>query len=90
MTPRPPPDLLVDDDADDASTQLSRKRTLLSTERSFLSFERTLMSWLRTSLSMISFGFTPVKFFESWKTSEVFRSSADSGAHGHPRRWEWR
>jgi putative membrane protein len=48
---------------DDASVELSSRRTGMSFQRTRMSAERTLMSVVRTSLSMISFGFTIYSFF---------------------------
>lgn len=44
--------------ADDASVEMSSRRTGMSFQRTRLSAERTLMSVIRTALSLIGFGFT--------------------------------
>jgi putative membrane protein len=48
--------------SDDASTELSARRTGMSFQRTRLSAERTLMSYIRTSISLIGFGFTIFQF----------------------------
>lgn len=47
---------------DEASTELSSRRTGMSFQRTRMSADRTLMSVIRTSLSLISFGFTIYQF----------------------------
>lgn len=47
---------------EDASTELSARRTGMSFQRTRMSADRTLMSVIRTSLSLISFGFTIYQF----------------------------
>lgn len=59
--------------ADDASVELSSRRTGMSFQRTRLSAERTLMSVVRTSLSMISFGFTIYSFFGHLQEEQVLR-----------------
>ena len=58
---------------DDASVELSSRRTGMSFQRTRMSAERTLMSVLRTSLSMISFGFTIYSFFGHLQGEGVLR-----------------
>ena len=52
-------------DEDEASIELSMRRTGISFQRTRMSADRTLMSVIRTSLSLISFGFTIFQFFRS-------------------------
>ena len=56
---------------DDASVELSSRRTGMSFQRTRMSAERTLMSVVRTSLSMISFGFTIYSFFGHLQEQKV-------------------
>ena len=49
---------------DEASVELSSRRTGMSFQRTRMSADRTLMSVIRTSLSLISFGFTIYQFFD--------------------------
>ena len=65
--------LPADETVDDASVELSSRRTGMSFQRTRMSAERTLMSVLRTSLSMISFGFTIFTFFEHLQESNVLQ-----------------
>jgi putative membrane protein len=51
-------------EVDDASFELSSRRTGLSFQRTRMSADRTLMSVIRTSLSLITFGFTIYQFFQ--------------------------
>jgi putative membrane protein len=51
-------------DVDEASFELSSRRTGLSFQRTRMSADRTLMSVIRTSLSLITFGFTIYQFFQ--------------------------
>lgn len=51
--------------ADDASVELSARRTGMSFQRTRMSADRTLMSVIRTALSLIGFGFTIYQFFKS-------------------------
>jgi putative membrane protein len=48
---------------EEASVELSARRTGMSFQRTRLSADRTLMSVIRTSLSLIGFGFTIFQFF---------------------------
>jgi putative membrane protein len=48
---------------DDASLELSSRRTGMSFQRTRMSADRTLMSIIRTALSLIGFGFTIFQFF---------------------------
>jgi putative membrane protein len=70
--------------ADDASTELSRRRTGMSFQRTRMSADRTLMSVIRTAISLIGFGFTIFQFFQKMKTANVIaRANA-------PRNSGWR
>jgi putative membrane protein len=55
----PPRDLICDD----ASVELSAKRTSMAFERTAMASDRTLMAMVRTSLALIGFGFTIFQFF---------------------------
>jgi putative membrane protein len=57
--------------ADDASTELSRRRTGMSFQRTRMSADRTLMSVIRTAISLIGFGFTIFQFFQKMKDANV-------------------
>jgi putative membrane protein len=59
---------------DDASSELSSRRTGMSFQRTRMSADRTLMSVIRTSLSLISFGFT---------IFQVFQKLRDAGTLAH-------
>jgi len=48
---------------DEASLELSSRRTGMSFQRTRMSADRTLMSIMRTALSLIGFGFTIFQFF---------------------------
>jgi len=61
---------------DDASTELSRRRTGMSFQRTRMSADRTLMSVIRTSLSLIGFGFTIYQTFEKMRDAQVITSAA--------------
>jgi len=56
---------------DDASTELSRRRTGMSFQRTRMSADRTLMSVMRTALSLIGFGFTIFQFFQKMRDADV-------------------
>ena len=56
---------------EDASTELSRRRTGMSFQRTRMSADRTLMSVIRTALSLIGFGFTIFQFFQKMKEANV-------------------
>ena len=60
---------------DDASTELSARRTGMSFQRTRLSADRTLMSVMRTSLSLIGFGFTIYQVFEKMHDAQLLKSS---------------
>ena len=63
--------------SEDASTELSRRRTGMSFQRTRMSADRTLMSVIRTALSLIGFGFTIFQFFQKMKEASVIeRASA--------------
>ncbi|WP_411851162.1 DUF202 domain-containing protein [Stenotrophomonas sp. LGBM10] len=49
--------------SDEASLELSSRRTGMSFQRTRMSADRTLMSIIRTALSLIGFGFTIYQFF---------------------------
>jgi putative membrane protein len=57
--------------ADDASTELSRRRTGMSFQRTRMSADRTLMSVIRTAISLIGFGFTIFQVFQKMKDANV-------------------
>lgn len=61
--------------AEDASTELSRRRTGMSFQRTRMSADRTLMSVIRTSLSLISFGFTIYQVFEKLESSDLLKNA---------------
>jgi putative membrane protein len=60
---------------EEASTELSSRRTGMSFQRTRLSADRTLMSVIRTSLSLIGFGFTIFQFFQKMHAAEVLKNS---------------
>ena len=62
--------------ADDASVELSMRRTGMSFQRTRMSADRTLMSVIRTALSLIGFGFTIYQTFEKMRAADVIRSAA--------------
>lgn len=64
--------------ADNASVELSSRRTGMSFQRTRMSADRTLMSVIRTSLSLISFGFTIFQIFEKLRDHGVI-THADAG-----------
>jgi inner membrane protein YidH len=72
---------------DDASVELSRRRTGMSFQRTRMSADRTLMSVIRTSLSLISFGFTIFQFFQKLKESDVVTSSREPREFGAALVW---
>ncbi len=62
---------------EDASTELSSRRTGMSFQRTRMSADRTLMSVIRTSLSLISFGFTIFQFLGKLaENAEVIKSES--------------
>src|SRR5689334_12239745 len=61
--------------AEDASTELSSRRTGMSFQRTRMSADRTLMSVIRTSLSLIGFGFTIYQVFQKLYESQVLKSA---------------
>jgi len=58
-------------DSNQASVELSARRTGMSFQRTRMSADRTLMSAMRTSLSLIGFGFTIYQFFKSLKDQHL-------------------
>ena len=58
-----------------ASVELSSRRTGMSFQRTRMSADRTLMSVIRTSLSLIGFGFTIFQVFQKLHDANVLRSS---------------
>ncbi|WP_218510284.1 YidH family protein [Variovorax sp. dw_308] len=60
---------------EEASTELSSRRTGMSFQRTRLSADRTLMSVIRTALSLIGFGFTIFQVFQKLRDAEVLKSS---------------
>ena len=73
--------------SDDASVELSMRRTGMSFQRTRMSADRTLMSVIRTSLSLISFGFTIAQFFQKLKESEVVTSAHEPRIFGMALVW---
>lgn len=65
-------------DKDEASTELSSRRTGMSFQRTRMSADRTLMSIMRTSLSLISFGFTIFQFFKHLEETKLLTSTRPS------------
>src|SRR5689334_23488510 len=59
--------------AEDASTELSSRRTGMSFQRTRMSADRTLMSVIRTSLSLIGFGFTIFQFFQKLRDAGLLK-----------------
>jgi len=62
--------------SEQASVELSSRRTGMSFQRTRMSAERTLMSVIRTSLSLIGFGFTIFQFFQKLKESGTLTHAA--------------
>lgn len=67
---------------DDASTELSSRRTSMSFMRTNLSSERTMMSVTRTSLALITFGFTIYHFFDQLQKSQVITEGQQGRTFG--------
>jgi putative membrane protein len=67
--------------SDDASVELSSRRTGMSFQRTRMSADRTLMSVIRTSLSLISFGFTISQFFNKLVETNVLRGQGVASRH---------
>ena len=65
-------------DKDEASTELSSRRTGMSFQRTRMSADRTLMSIMRTSLSLISFGFTIFQFFKHMEDTKLLSSGGSA------------
>ncbi len=65
-------------DPENASVELSSRRTGMSFQRTRLSADRTLMSVIRTSLSLIGFGFTIFQFFGHLRESHVLSGSGQA------------
>jgi putative membrane protein len=63
---------------DDASVELSKRRTGMSFQRTRMSAERTLMSVIRTSISLIGFGFTIFQFFQKLQGSNLLAGGAQA------------
>jgi putative membrane protein len=61
--------------AEDISTELSRRRTGMSFQRTRMSADRTLMSVIRTAISLIGFGFTIFQFFQKLKDADVLQGN---------------
>ena len=78
---------MAPDDAPDASTMLSMRRTGMSFQRTRLSADRTLMSVIRTSISLISFGFTIFQFFEKLKDAGSITHAGAPRAFGQSLVW---
>jgi putative membrane protein len=72
---------------DDASVELSRRRTGMSFQRTRMSADRTLMSVIRTSLSLISFGFTIAQFFQKLKLNDLVTSAHEPRVFGMALVW---
>jgi putative membrane protein len=71
----------------DASTELSARRTGMSFQRTRLSADRTLMSVIRTALSLIGFGFTIFQFFHKLQATEVMKGGAAPRQFGQMLIW---
>ncbi|HEX6999169.1 MAG TPA: DUF202 domain-containing protein [Gammaproteobacteria bacterium] len=61
--------------ADEASVELSSRRTGMSFQRTRMSVDRTLMSVIRTSLALISFGFTISEGFQKLREAGLLDSA---------------
>ena len=71
----------------DASTELSARRTGMSFQRTRLSADRTLMSVIRTALSLIGFGFTIFQFFHKLQAADAMKSGAAPRHFGQALVW---
>jgi len=60
---------------EEASTELSSRRTGMSFQRTRMSADRTLMSVIRTALSLIGFGFTIFQVFQKMRDADLLKSS---------------
>jgi putative membrane protein len=63
---------------DDASTELSARRTGMSFQRTRMSADRTLMSVMRTAISLIGFGFTVYQFFDKLAKSGTLVAASNA------------
>lgn len=68
--------------SEQASVELSSRRTGMSFQRTRMSANRTLMSVIRTSLSMISFGFTNFQVFQKMRDQSVLTEVAPARNFG--------
>jgi len=68
--------------SEDASTELSARRTGMSFQRTRMSADRTLMSVMRTSLSLISFGFTIYQLFQKLRDQSLLTGAASGRNFG--------
>ncbi|MET0543814.1 MAG: DUF202 domain-containing protein [Variovorax sp.] len=73
--------------AEDASTELSSRRTGMSFQRTRMSADRTLMSVIRTSLSLIGFGFTIFQVFQKMREADMLKSAAAPHLFGEALVW---
>jgi putative membrane protein len=71
----------------DASTELSARRTGMSFQRTRLSADRTLMSVIRTALSLIGFGFTIFQFFHKLQAADAMKAGAGPRHFGQALVW---
>jgi putative membrane protein len=69
-------------DPEQASTELSARRTGMSFQRTRMSADRTLMSVIRTSLSLIGFGFTLFQFFHKLREQAILTDAAPARHFG--------
>lgn len=68
--------------SEQASVELSSRRTGMSFQRTRMSANRTLMSVIRTSLSLISFGFTIFQVFQKMRDQSVLTEVAPARNFG--------
>lgn len=68
--------------SEQASVELSSRRTGMSFQRTRMSADRTLMSVIRTSLSLISFGFTIFQVFQKMRDQSVLTEVAPARNFG--------
>ena len=72
---------------EEASNELSARRTGMSFQRTRMSADRTLMSVIRTSLSLISFGFTIFQVFQKLHDATVLKSGMAPRRFGEALVW---
>ncbi|MEJ8847262.1 DUF202 domain-containing protein [Variovorax rhizosphaerae] len=73
--------------SEEASTELSSRRTGMSFQRTRMSADRTLMSVIRTSLSLIGFGFTIYQVFQKMRDADMLKSAAAPRLFGEALVW---